>query len=90
MADPNEHAAKEIEGSEEDAILTEAKEAFTLASDYEQENRKLAEVDLRFSRLGDQWDTEVLRQRKEQGRPAAGTHLSRAVKYYRSRANIGQ
>ena len=55
--------------SDED-ILKEAKEAFTLASDYEQENRNLAEQDLRFARLGDQWDNDVLRQRKEQGRPS--------------------
>jgi hypothetical protein len=53
-----------------DAILKEAKEAFALSSDYEQENRNLAETDLRFSRLGDQWDEDVLRQRQEQGRPA--------------------
>lgn len=53
-----------------DSILEEAKEAFKLASDFEQENRNLSEDDLRFSRLGDQWDEDVLRQRKEQGRPA--------------------
>lgn len=54
----------------DDDILKDAKEAFALASDYEQENRNLAESDLRFSRLGDQWDDDVLRQRREQGRPA--------------------
>ena len=54
----------------DDDILKEAKEAFTLVSDYEQENRNLAEEDIRFSRLGDQWDDDVLRQRQEQGRPA--------------------
>ncbi|MGI9489084.1 MAG: portal protein [Geminicoccaceae bacterium] len=54
----------------EEDVLKEAKEAFELASNYEQENRNLAEQDLRFARLGDQWDEEVLRQRKEEGRPA--------------------
>ena len=54
----------------DDDILKEAKEAFTLVSDYEQENRNLAEEDIRFSRLGDQWDDDILRQRQEQGRPA--------------------
>ncbi len=54
----------------EDDILKDAKEAFTLVSDHEQANRLLAEKDLRFSRLGDQWEPDVLRQREEQGRPA--------------------
>ena len=54
----------------DDDILKEAKENFQLASDYEKENRDLARSDLRFSRLGDQWEPDVLRQREEQGRPA--------------------
>ena len=54
----------------EDDILKDAKEAFTLAEDYESDNRELAREDLRFARLGDQWDDTVLQQRKTQGRPA--------------------
>lgn len=50
-------------------ILSEAKEAFQVSSDSEQENRTLAEIDLRFSRLGDQWDADILRVRKDQDRP---------------------
>lgn len=54
----------------DEEILKEAKEAFMLASDAESENRKMSEDDLRFSRLGEQWDPDVLRQRSEEKRPA--------------------
>lgn len=69
----------------DDAILKEAKEAFQLVSDYEQENRKQAEADLRFARLGDQWDDNVLRQRREQGRPALT--INKMPAYIRQVAN---
>ncbi|KKL93356.1 hypothetical protein LCGC14_1875500, partial [marine sediment metagenome] len=64
MADENTKA----DGKEDD-ILTDAKEAFRLVSDYENDNRDLAEDDLRFSRLSDQWDDDVLDQREREGRP---------------------
>ncbi len=80
MADDN----KPHDGSE-DAVLKEAKEAFALASDYEDENRKLAEIDLRFSRLGDQWEDNVLRMRREQGRPALT--INKMPAYIRQVAN---
>ncbi len=51
-------------------ILKDAKEAFELVSDHESDNRRLSEADLRFSRLGDQWEQQVLRTREQQGRPA--------------------
>ncbi len=69
MAD-HEHSEEGKGGRTEDDILKDAKEAFTLAEDYESDNRELAREDLRFSRLGDQWDDTVLQQRKTQGRPA--------------------
>ncbi len=66
-----------------DDILTDAKEAFTLASDYEEENRNLAEEDLRFSRLGDQWDKRVLESRGD--RPTLT--ISRLPAYIRQVVN---
>lgn len=60
---------KSYDGADDD-VLKDAKEAFTLASDYEDDNRKLALGDLNFSRLGKQWDEKVLEQRRLQGRPA--------------------
>ena len=43
---------------DDDDVLKEAKDAFKLASDWEKDNRLLAEKDLRFSRLGDQWEPD--------------------------------
>jgi hypothetical protein len=54
----------------DDDVLTEAREAFELASDVEAENRNLALDDLRFARLSDQWPTELLRQRQLEGKPS--------------------
>ena len=67
MADENTKTAPD---GKEDDILKEAKEAFSLAEDYEADNRSLAIEDLNFARLGNQWDDTVLQQRKTQGRPA--------------------
>ncbi|MDR3439871.1 portal protein [Telmatospirillum sp.] len=52
-----------------DDVLDEAKEAFKLASDSEDDNRKEALEDLRFARLGEQWPRDVRRQREIDGRP---------------------
>ena len=68
MADHENH--EDSHDGSEDSILKDAKEAFTLAEDFESDNRELAREDLRFARLGDQWDDTVLQQRKTQGRPA--------------------
>ncbi|MCP4307911.1 MAG: hypothetical protein GY788_24185, partial [bacterium] len=54
--------------SDED-ILAEAKEAFDLAVDVENENRERAEDDLRFSRMGEQWPADIKQQREDEGRP---------------------
>lgn len=50
-------------------ILSEAKEAFTLASDHEDDNRTLAHDDLEFARLGKQWPEAVVEGRGKE-RPA--------------------
>jgi Phage P22-like portal protein len=55
--------------SDDDDILEEAQEAFKLATDTEMDNRKAALEDLRFARLGEQWDIKD-RQRRGQDRPA--------------------
>jgi len=79
MADSESH-----DGSD-DAVLKEAKEAFELVTDYEALNRNQAEADLRFARLGDQWDDGILRQRREQGRPALT--INKMPAYIRQVAN---
>lgn len=58
----------EDRGSERD-ILAEAKEAFELALEVEDENRKLAAEDLRFARLGEQWPEQIRKQRELDHRP---------------------
>lgn len=50
--------------------LAEAKEVFEDCLDAEAENRASALEDLRFARLGEQWDHKVLEQRRKEGRPA--------------------
>lgn len=50
-------------------ILTEAKAKFQLACDREADNRRRALEDLRFSRLGEQWDQRDLVERQRSRRP---------------------
>lgn len=50
-------------------ILDDAKERFKLSSDAESENRDWALEDMEFARLGQQWPKDVVRQRKQEGRP---------------------
>lgn len=54
---------------EDESILQEAKEAFQRASDHENENRRTALDDIEFSRKGDQWPIEIVKQRNVEGRP---------------------
>jgi hypothetical protein len=54
--------------SDKDTIK-EALEAFKLAAEAEQENRKAALDDIKFSRLGEQWPETVKKQRELEGRP---------------------
>ena len=55
--------------AKDEDLLSEAKEAFTLAADTESDNRVEALDDLRFSRLGEQWPEEVKRSREAEQRP---------------------
>ena len=84
MAD-HEHDEPTTGPRTEDDILKDAKEAFTLAEDYESDNRDSAREDLRFGRLGDQWDDTILQQRKTQGRPALT--ISKLATYIRQVTN---
>jgi hypothetical protein len=55
--------------AENDDLLEEAREAFALACEAEQENRAEALDDYRFARLAEQWPEEVRAQRALEGRP---------------------
>ena len=50
-------------------ILSEAKEAFKLADEAEQENREHWLDDMKFARLGHQWPDKIKSQRELEGRP---------------------
>jgi len=52
-----------------EGVLHEAREAFELAQEAEQQNREAFKDDLRFARLGEQWDEQVRKQRELDGRP---------------------
>jgi hypothetical protein len=50
-------------------IVAEAKEAFKECEEAERDNRDEALDDIRFARLGEQWPSEVMEQRKRERRP---------------------
>lgn len=50
-------------------ILKDAQEAFDLAAEAEEDNRKEALDDIRFARLGEQWPDNVKKQREREQRP---------------------
>ena len=52
-----------------DDILEEAKEAFESVQEAEEENRENANADIRFARLGEQWDESDRNKRARDGRP---------------------
>ena len=56
-------------------ILTDAREAFQLASEREALTRREALDDLRFSRLDEQWPEIVRRERERNGRPCLTMNL---------------
>lgn len=60
---------RQREPSAVDDLLKEAREAFQLAEDNESDNRKEAEHDIRFGRLGEQWPSEVLEQFRREKKP---------------------
>lgn len=55
--------------ADDSAILKEAQEAFEMAQEAEDHNRKTYLEDTQFSRLADQWPEKVRSQREEDGRP---------------------
>jgi hypothetical protein len=52
-----------------EGILHEAREAYQLAQEVEQQNREAYKDDVRFARLGEQWDESVRKQREDDQRP---------------------
>ena len=68
-----------------DDILKEARDAFELAADYENENRNWYEEDLEFARQGDQWPYEVRKKREIEGRPCLT--INRLPSFVRQVAN---
>jgi hypothetical protein len=62
-------APKENGKTGAEAIHAQALEIFELCVENEAENRKEALDDLRFARLGEQWDPKVQRTRELEGRP---------------------
>ena len=61
--------AKSKKSSEDDDLLRAALEDFRLCEDAESINRETALTDITFSRLGDQWPADIVRQRQIEGRP---------------------
>ena len=69
MSDQNEERDDQDAEALKDKILTEAKERFQLADEAERENREAARDDISFARLGQQWDEDLLQDRKRDNRP---------------------
>jgi hypothetical protein len=55
--------------SDDDNILTVAKERFRTARDFEDEDHDRWEDDVRFARMGEQWPEDIRKDRENQGRP---------------------
>lgn len=55
--------------NKDEALLKEAREAFSRAESAETENRRDAEADIQFARLSKQWPDKIEKQRDLEGRP---------------------
>lgn len=55
--------------AEADDLLAQGKKLFQQAADAESDNRETAEDDIRFSRLEEQWPSDIIAQRQREGRP---------------------
>jgi hypothetical protein len=53
-----------------DDVLAQALEKFEQAEEWEQDNRREAEDDIKFARLDQQWDEKLKADRSREGRPA--------------------
>lgn len=61
--------AEKPKNSADDDLLREAREAFSTCQDAERDNRKSAVDDIRFAREGEQWPSNIRKQREQEGRP---------------------
>ncbi len=61
--------AETNEKSDPDDILVAGKKAFQQCQEAESENRVISLDDIRFARLGEQWPTDIVRQRQIEQRP---------------------
>jgi hypothetical protein len=61
MADKNK--------ASDDDVLKEARDAFSQCQDAERDNRKTALDDIKFAREGEQWPSDIVKQRQQEGRP---------------------
>jgi hypothetical protein len=55
--------------SDPDAILAAGKKAFEFCAEAESDNRVVALDDIRFARLGEQWPSDIVKQREIEQRP---------------------
>jgi hypothetical protein len=55
--------------TDDEKVLTAARDDYKRARDTWNENQELAREDLQFARLGKQWDTQVEQQRRREARP---------------------
>lgn len=69
MNDAKPVAETKTDDKDESAILKQAMEAYQRASDAERENRSAMRDDIRFARLGEQWDADLKKQRAQDQRP---------------------
>ena len=68
-----------------DDIVKEAKEAFETCQEAEEENRDNAESDIKFARMGDQWDEADRNKRNREGSPVL--KINRMPAFIRQVAN---
>jgi hypothetical protein len=67
MADDKTTA--KAKASDMDDLLSRAREVYTRCESAEQENRLRALDDIKFARLGEQWDAKIKQEREAEGRP---------------------
>jgi hypothetical protein len=67
MAD--EKTAAKASAGDMDDLLSRAREVYTRCESAEQENRARALDDIKFARLGEQWDAKIKKEREDEGRP---------------------
>lgn len=66
--------------AKDDDVLAEGREAYEAALDAMSHNHETGLADIKFSRLQEQWPEEILRQRREERRPALTIDKTQAFK----------